>query len=97
MTLKQRKPRTRKPQRTATELLNDPAIATVSLAQASLILGVGRTTAHNTFKRTGFVTDGVPAIRVGNALLSLLLICVMRSVYLSRCKPLANKTKCRRR
>jgi hypothetical protein len=65
MTLKQRKPRTRKPQRTATELLNDPAIATVSLAQASLILGVGRTTAHNTFKRTGFVTDGVPAIRVG--------------------------------
>ena len=65
MNTKPRKPRTKKPQRTATELLNDPAIATVSLVQASLILGVGRTTAHNSFKRTGFVADGVPAIRVG--------------------------------
>ena len=65
MDTKVRKPRTRKPQRTATELLNDPNIAPVSLAQASIILGVGRTTAHNTFKRTGFVADGVPAIRVG--------------------------------
>jgi len=65
MTTKPRKPRTRKTQRTATELLNDPGLVTVSLAQASLILGVGRTTAHNTFKRTGYVTDGVPAIRVG--------------------------------
>ena len=65
MNTKPRKPRTKKPQRTATELLNDPAIATVSLLQASLILGVGRTTAHNNFKRSGFVADGVPAIRVG--------------------------------
>jgi hypothetical protein len=45
MTTKQRKPRTKKPKRTATELLNDPNLVTVSLAQASLILGVGRTTA----------------------------------------------------
>ena len=65
MTIKQRKPRTRKPQRTATELLNDPGLVTVSLAQASTILGVGRTTAHNAYKRSGFVADGVPAIRVG--------------------------------
>lgn len=65
MTIKQRKPRTTKPQRTATELLNDYSITTVSLAQASTILGVGRTTASNAYKRTGFVTDGVPAIRVG--------------------------------
>ena len=46
MTTKQRKPRTKKPKRTATELLNDPGLVTVSLAQASLILGIGRTTAH---------------------------------------------------
>lgn len=65
MTTKQRKPRTRRAQRTATELLNDPGLVTVSLAQASIILGIGRTTAHNAYKRTGFVTDGVPAIRVG--------------------------------
>ena len=65
MTTKQRKPRTKKPKRTATERLNDPNLVTVSLAQASLILGVGRTTAFNAYKRTGYVTDGVPVRKVG--------------------------------
>jgi len=65
MTTKQRKPRTKKPPRTASELLNAPGLVTVSLAQASLILGVGRTTAFNAYKRTGYVTDGVPVRKVG--------------------------------
>jgi hypothetical protein len=65
MTTKQRKPRAHKPKRTATELLNDPGLVTVSLAQASLILGIGRTTAHNAYKRNGYVTDGVPVLKVG--------------------------------
>lgn len=62
---KTRKPRTLKPKRTATELLNDKTLVTVSVSQASLILGIGRTTAHNAYKRTGYLTDGVPVLRVG--------------------------------
>jgi hypothetical protein len=65
MEVKQRKPRTMKPKRTATELLNDRSLVTVSVSQASLILGIGRTTAHNAYKRTGYLTDGVPVLRVG--------------------------------
>ena len=62
---KPRKTRTRKPKRSATELLNDKTLVTVSVSQASMILGIGRTTAHNAYKRTGYLTDGVPVLRVG--------------------------------
>jgi len=50
---------------TAKELLTNPDITTISLAEACLILGVGRTTAFNAYKQTGYLMDNVPAIRVG--------------------------------
>jgi hypothetical protein len=50
---------------TAKELLTNPDITTVSLGEASLILGVCRTTAYNAYKQKGFLMDNVPAIRVG--------------------------------
>ncbi len=65
MDKKPRKPRTLKPKRTASQLLTDKNLATVSVSQASMILGIGRTTAHNAYKRTGYLTDGVPVLRVG--------------------------------
>ena len=50
---------------TAKELLTNPDITTVSLEEACLILGVGRTTAYNAYKQKGFLMDNVPAIRIG--------------------------------
>jgi hypothetical protein len=47
------------------ELICDKSIATISVMEASLILGIGRTTAHNSIKKTGCITDGVPVLRVG--------------------------------
>ena len=47
------------------ELLADPARVTVSVSQAAAILGVAKSTAHNTYKTTGFLCSGVPVLRVG--------------------------------
>ena len=50
---------------TAKQLLTNPDITTISLGEACSILGVGRTTAYNAYKQTGYLIDNVPAIRVG--------------------------------
>lgn len=47
------------------ELLTDPRRVTVSVAQASAILGIARSTAHNAYKSTGQLSDGIPVMRVG--------------------------------
>ena len=47
------------------ELLNDPNVVTLSVSQACMILGVSKATAHNAYKKTGFLLEGVPVIRVG--------------------------------
>jgi hypothetical protein len=46
-------------------LLDDPTRVTVSVAQASAILGIHRSTAHAAYSKTGNLTDGVPVVRVG--------------------------------
>jgi hypothetical protein len=47
------------------ELLADPTRVTVSVSQAARILGVAKSTAHNTYKTSGFLCAGVPVLRVG--------------------------------
>ena len=47
------------------ELLADPTRVTVSVSQAAAILGVAKSTAHNTYKTSGFLCAGVPVLRVG--------------------------------
>lgn len=54
---------------TARQLLTNPDITTISLGEACLILGVGRTTAYNAYKKTGYLMDNVPAIRIGGRIL----------------------------
>lgn len=51
--------------RTPAELLADPDIVTVSVSQASTILGVARSTAHAHYKRTGELAPNVPVLKVG--------------------------------
>ena len=60
-----RKPRKPKVQLTPSELLADPSRVTVSVSQAAQVLGVSKSTAHVTYKRTGLLCDGVPVLRVG--------------------------------
>lgn len=55
--------------RTDIELLNDPAVLTVSIDVAARLLGVAKTTAHHHYTRTGHVATGVPVIRVGDRVL----------------------------
>jgi hypothetical protein len=49
----------------ATELLADPTRVTVSVSQASMILGIAKSTAHSAYKQTGFLMAGVPVLRIG--------------------------------
>jgi hypothetical protein len=51
--------------RTPADLLADPDIVTVSVSQASTILGVARSTAHAHYKRTGELAPNVPVLKVG--------------------------------
>jgi len=46
-------------------LLDDPDIVTITVEQARLLLGVGRSTAILAYQRTGFLIPGVPVLRVG--------------------------------
>jgi hypothetical protein len=46
-------------------VLDDPDTVTITVEQARLLLGVGRTTAIGAYQRTGFLIPGVPVIRVG--------------------------------
>ena len=47
------------------ELLNDPHRITVSVSDAARILGIAKSTAHNAYRATGLLMDGVPVLRVG--------------------------------
>lgn len=49
----------------ANDLLNDPNRVTVSVSQASSILGIAKSTAHSAYKQTGFLMAGVPVLRIG--------------------------------
>ena len=46
-------------------LLDDPNRTTVTVTQAATILGVSAATAHHAHRRTGYLLDGVPVLRVG--------------------------------
>jgi hypothetical protein len=50
---------------TTMALLNTPHRSTVSIEQATSILGIAKSTAHHANRRTGFLMDGVPVFRVG--------------------------------
>ena len=47
------------------ELLLDPGRITISVSQASRVLGIAKSTAHNAYKSTGVLMEGVPVLRVG--------------------------------
>ena len=47
------------------DLLTDPSRVTVSVSQASRILGIAKSTAHNAYKSSGFLCPGVPVLRIG--------------------------------
>lgn len=47
------------------DLLRDPCRATVSVSQAAEILGVAKSTAHAAYKVTGYLSPGVPVMRIG--------------------------------
>jgi hypothetical protein len=51
--------------RTDIELLNDPTVLTVSIDVAARLLGIGKTTAHYHYTKTGYVATGVPVLRSG--------------------------------
>ncbi len=50
---------------TPAEMLNDPTRVCDSISQAAQILGVAKSTAHMAYKKTGYLIDGVPVMRVG--------------------------------
>lgn len=47
------------------DILNDPTITVVSVATAARLLGVARTTAHYAYQANGYITSGVPVLRIG--------------------------------
>jgi len=47
------------------DLLRDPNRETITIAQAAAILCVSASTAHHAHRRTGYLIDGVPVLRVG--------------------------------
>lgn len=46
-------------------LLHDASVTTISVTQAAAILGVSAAAAHRSHRRTGYILDGVPVLRVG--------------------------------
>lgn len=47
------------------DLLLDPTRLVVSVSQASEILGIAKSTAHNAYKETGTLMEGVPVLKIG--------------------------------
>jgi hypothetical protein len=47
------------------DLLNDPDRRTITIAQAAAILCVSVSTAYKHHRRTGYLMDGVPVLRIG--------------------------------
>jgi len=50
-------------------ILDDPNVAAVSVAVAARILGIARSTASLSFRKTGEIVDGVPAFTSGRRLI----------------------------
>jgi|DEB0MinimDraft_3_1074331.scaffolds.fasta_scaffold18150_4 hypothetical protein len=53
------------PSNTAVALLHDASIVTITVTQAAAIIGVSAAAAHRSHRRTGYILDGVPVLRVG--------------------------------
>jgi hypothetical protein len=47
------------------DLLLDPRRVTISVSQAADVLGIAKSTAHNAYKESGVLMEGVPVLRVG--------------------------------
>lgn len=47
------------------EMLLDPTRLVISVSQASNILGIAKSTAHNAYKESGLLMDGVPVMKIG--------------------------------
>ena len=47
------------------DLLLDPGRVTISVSQAADVLGIAKSTAHNAYKESGVLMEGVPVLRVG--------------------------------
>ena len=47
------------------DVLTDPTVTVVSVGTAARLLGVARTTAHYAHQATGYLTTGVPVLRIG--------------------------------
>ncbi len=47
------------------DLLLDPRRVTISVSQAADVLGIAKSTAHNAYKETGVLMEGVPVLQVG--------------------------------
>ena len=57
---------TKPPQQTQPfDLLLDPGRVTISVSQAADVLGIAKSTAHNAYKESGVLMEGVPVLRVG--------------------------------
>lgn len=74
----------RKPRRSAVEILHDPKTVAVSISQASEILGIAKSTAHNAYRQTGYLCAGVPVLRVGKR-------CIVPITYLRAALGLTEK------
>jgi len=54
--------------RSRTELvkrLNDAGYLTFTVTEAAVMLGISKSTASHAYRRTGYLTDGVRALRIG--------------------------------
>ena len=47
------------------DLLLDPGRVTISVSQTADVLGIAKSTAHNAYKESGVLMEGVPVLRVG--------------------------------
>jgi hypothetical protein len=54
-----------RPTNTVRDLLHDASIVTITVTQAAAIIGVSAAAAHRSHRRTGYILDGVPVLRVG--------------------------------
>jgi len=54
-----------RPTNTVRDLLRDASVITVTVTQAAAIIGVSPAAAHRSHRRTGYILDGVPVLRVG--------------------------------
>lgn len=47
------------------DVLYDPTVHAISIAEACLILGIARSTASHAIRQTGVLVEGVPVMRTG--------------------------------